>query len=81
MLQASGVTSGREMCREVICSLYRLPDRIRLDLFLVPLQRKTELQAIRPRIASAIRRVMPPVTGRGCIGRSVSCVLHAYICI
>jgi hypothetical protein len=55
------------------------PDPTRLVL--VPLRRKTELQTIRPPIASTIRRVMPLVAGRGCIGRSGSCALNTYICI
>jgi hypothetical protein len=50
-------------------SRYHLPHRIRLDLVLVPLRRKTVLQPI--------RHVTPLVPGRGCICRSVSCVLYA----
>ena len=42
-----------------------------IRLVLVPLRRKTELQATRPLFASVIRRVMPLMAGRGCIGRSV----------
>jgi hypothetical protein len=36
-----------------------------------------EVKAIRRLIASATPPVLPQVAGRGCIGRSVSCVLHS----